>query len=99
MAPTPFILLIKQSPTSREIARSRSSLRLCSLTLSPCLSSSSEVCEQPRRARDAVNAVHHAVHGGLLRSSHEYWAKKEALLTHEQVINSYFSLTVYLPPL
>jgi len=64
-----------------------------------CLFVASKVCEQPRRARDVVNAVHRAVHGGLLRSSHEYWAKKESLLSHEQGLlrGLGFDLTVAHP--
>lgn len=43
-----------------------------------------KVCEQPRRSRDVVNAVHLARHGEPLRDSRAYWVLKEGLVTAEQ---------------
>jgi hypothetical protein len=49
-----------------------------------CLFVASKVCEQPRRARDVVNAVYRVVHGCLLRDARDYWSRKASLLAHEQ---------------
>lgn len=49
-----------------------------------CLFAACKACEQPRRARDVVNAVHLAARGEVLRDSRTYWRRKDALLQHEQ---------------
>jgi hypothetical protein len=49
-----------------------------------CLFVASKVCEQPRRARDVVNATYRVVYGRLLRDSRQYWSRKASLLAHEQ---------------
>ena len=49
-----------------------------------CLVLASKMCEAQRRTRDVINAVHLAQTGELLRSTHEYWALKEALVLAEQ---------------
>lgn len=56
----------------------------CESRVAACLFVASKVCEQPRRARDVVNAVYRVVHGQLLRDAREYWLRKASLLTHEQ---------------
>ena len=42
------------------------------------------MCEEPRRIRDVLNATHLAQTDELLRDSHTYWARKEALILTEQ---------------
>jgi hypothetical protein len=49
-----------------------------------CLFLAAKMCEEPRRVRDVLNAVHLARAHELLRDSHAYWARKERLVLAEQ---------------
>ena len=44
----------------------------------------SKICEEPRRVRDVMNAVHLASNGVPLADSHCYWQLKEQVLLAEQ---------------
>ena len=62
------------------------------LALSPesvaaaCIFLASKVCEEPRRVRDCINAVHLAITGSPLEDSHLYWALKERIVLAEQQV-------------
>ena len=58
----------------------RPSVLRCSPSLSP------QVEEEPRRVRDVINILRLVRIGELLRSSREYWALKESLVRHEQLV-------------
>ena len=45
-----------------------------------------KACEEPRRVRDVINAVHLAQEHELLRDSREYWARKERAVLDEQLL-------------
>lgn len=51
---------------------------------SACLFLASKICEEPRRVRDVMNAVHLASNGMPLADSHCYWQLKEQVLLAEQ---------------
>ena len=51
-----------------------------------CLFLAAKVCEEPRRLRDVLNAVHLAVHGDIIRDAHDYWSRKGCLIAKEQLL-------------
>ena len=51
-----------------------------------CLFLAAKVCEEPRRLRDVLNAVHLAAHGDIIRDAHDYWSRKSCLVAKEQLL-------------
>jgi hypothetical protein len=61
------------------------SLNECEHSLiSACLFLSAKTCEESRRIRDVLNAVHLATHNVPLHDSRRYWELKEELVIMEQ---------------
>jgi hypothetical protein len=52
--------------------------------LAACLFLACKTCEEARRLRDVINALHVVRTGELLRDSREYWSRKERLIAAEQ---------------